>query len=54
MITLPLAAKTRQEMHFLSTEEKPKWIHDYVERDTTVSMNQIKDAKEAVQQEQKI
>jgi hypothetical protein len=30
-----LAAENKPEMHFLSTEEKEKWIEDYVERETT-------------------
>jgi len=29
-----LAAETRRETHFLSNEEKEKWIEDYVERET--------------------
>jgi hypothetical protein len=27
-------AEKRREMHFLSNEEKEKWIEDYVERET--------------------
>jgi len=29
-----LAAEKRRETHFLSNEEKEKWIEDYVERET--------------------
>jgi len=28
---MKLAAEKRQETHFLSNEEKDKWIEDYVE-----------------------
>jgi hypothetical protein len=47
-----LAAENRGETHFLSNEEKEKWIEDYVERDTAAERKQVEDAQAAVQQEQ--
>jgi len=38
-------------MHFLSNDEKPKWIEDYVERETAGGRKRGKDAEAAVQQE---
>jgi len=32
-----LSAQKWQETHFLSNEEKDKWIEDYVDRETTVA-----------------
>jgi hypothetical protein len=32
-----LAAEKRQETHFLSNEEKEKWIENFGERETTVA-----------------
>jgi len=32
-----LSVEKRQETHFLSNEEKEKWIEDYVERETAVA-----------------
>jgi len=42
----------RRETHFLSNEEKEKWIEDYVERETAGARNRVEDAESAVQQEQ--
>ena len=47
-----LAAEKRRETHFLSNEEKAKWIEDYVERETAGARKQVEDAEAAVQQEQ--
>jgi Uri superfamily endonuclease len=34
---MKLAAEKRQERHFLSNQEKEKWIEDFVERETAVA-----------------
>jgi len=47
-----LAAETRREMHFLSNEEKEKWIEDFVERETAGARKRVEDAEAAVQHEQ--
>jgi len=47
-----LAAEKRRETHFLSSEEKEKWIEDYVERETAGARKRVEDAEAAVQQEQ--
>jgi len=47
-----LAAKEWRESHFLSNEEKEKWIEDYVERETTGARKRVEDAEAAVQKEQ--
>jgi len=47
-----LAAEKRRETHFLSNEEKEKWIEDYVERQTAGARKGVEDAEAAVQQEQ--
>jgi len=47
-----LAAEKRRETHFLSNEEKEKWIEDYVERETAGARKRVEDAEAAVQQEQ--
>jgi len=39
-------------MHFLSNEEKEKWIDDYVERETAVARLRVEDAETAIKQEQ--
>jgi hypothetical protein len=31
-------------MHFLSNEEKEKWIEDYVDRDTAGARKRVEDA----------
>jgi hypothetical protein len=46
-----LAAEKRQETHFLSNEEKEKWIEDYVERETAEARKRVEDTEAAVQQE---
>jgi hypothetical protein len=46
-----LAAEKRRETHFLSNEEKEKWIEDYVERETAGARKRVEDAEAAVQQE---
>jgi len=47
-----LAAEKRRETHFLSNEEKQKWIEDYVERETAGARMRVEDAEAVVQQEQ--
>jgi len=47
-----LTAEKRQETHFLSNEEKEKWIEDYVERETAGARKRVEDAEAAVEQEQ--
>jgi hypothetical protein len=47
-----LAAEKRRETHFLSNEEKEKWIEYVVERETAGATKRGEDAEEAVQQEQ--
>jgi len=47
-----LAAEKRRETHFLSNEQKEKWIEDYVERETAGARMRVEDAEAAVQQEQ--
>jgi len=47
-----LAAEKRRETHFLSNEEKEKWIEDFVERETTGARKRVEDAEAALQQEQ--
>jgi hypothetical protein len=46
------AAEKRQETHFLSNEEKEKWIEDDVERETAGARKRVEDAEAAVQHEQ--
>jgi len=43
-----LAAEKRRETHFLSNEEKEKWIEDYVERETAEARKRVEDAEAAV------
>jgi len=47
-----LAAEKRWETHFLSNEEKEKWIEDFVERETAGARKRVEDAEAVVQQEQ--
>jgi len=47
-----LAAEKRRETHFLSNEEKEKWIEDYVQSETAGARKRVEDAEAAVQQEQ--
>jgi len=37
-------------MHFLSNEEKEKWIEDYVDREPAVARKRVEDAETAIQQ----
>jgi len=43
-----LAAEKRQQTHFLSNEEKEKWIEDFVERVTAVARKRVQDAETAL------
>jgi len=43
-----LSAEKRQETHNLSNVEKEKWIEDYVERETAVARNRVRDAETAI------
>jgi hypothetical protein len=47
-----LVVEKRRETHFLSNEEKEKWIEYYVERETTGARKGVEDQEAAVQQEQ--
>jgi len=47
-----LAAEKRQETHFVSNEEREKWIEDYVERETAVARQPVQDAETVIMQEQ--
>jgi len=47
-----LAAEKWPETHFLSNEEKEKWIENYVQRETAGARRRVEDAEAAVQQEQ--
>jgi len=47
-----LWAEKRRETHFLSNEEREKWIEECVERETAVASTRVKDAEAAVQQVQ--
>jgi hypothetical protein len=47
-----LAAEKRRETHFLSNEEREKWIEAYVERETAVARKRVQDANTAMMQEQ--
>jgi len=47
-----LAAEQRRETHFLSNEEKEKWIEDYVEREIAGARKRVEDAEAAAQQKQ--
>jgi len=42
-----------RETHFLSNEEKEKWIEDYSDWATAVVSNQLEDAETAIEHEQK-
>jgi hypothetical protein len=46
-----LVAEKRRETHFLSNEEKDKWIEDYVEEETAAARKRVEDTEGAVQQE---
>ena len=47
-----LAAEKPRETHFLSNEEKEKWIEDYVETETAGARKRVEDAEAALQQQQ--
>jgi len=49
---MKLAAEKRREKHFLSNEEREKWIEDYVERETAVERKRVHDLMTAMMQEQ--
>jgi hypothetical protein len=46
------AAEKQQETHFLSKEEKERWIEDYVQRETAGARKRDEGAEAVVQQEQ--
>jgi hypothetical protein len=43
-----LAAEKSHETHFLSNEEKEKWIEDFVQRETAVARKRVQDAEAAL------
>jgi hypothetical protein len=45
-----LAADYQLQTHFLSNQEKEKWIEDFVERETAVARNRVQDAETASMQ----
>jgi hypothetical protein len=47
-----LVAEKRPETHYLSNEEKEKWIEEFVERETTGVRKRVEDVEAAVRQEQ--
>jgi ssDNA-binding replication factor A large subunit len=47
-----LVTERRREKHFLSNEEKEKWIEDYIKRETAGARKRVEDAEAVVQQEQ--
>jgi len=47
-----LAVEIWRETHFLSNEEKEKWMEDYVERETAGARKRVEEAEAAVQQGQ--
>jgi len=46
-----LAAEQSQETHFLSNEEKEKWIEDFLERETAVARKRVQDAETVIMQD---
>jgi len=46
-----LSAEKRQETHFLSNEEKKKYIEDYMERETAIARKRVHDAETVILQE---
>jgi len=46
-----LGAENRQEMHFLSNEEKEQWIEDFVERETAVARKRVQETETAIMQD---
>jgi len=49
---MKLVVGKRREKHFLSNEEKEKWIEDCVERETAVARKRVEDAEIAIEQQQ--
>jgi hypothetical protein len=47
-----LAAENPRDTHFLSNEQKEKWIEEYFERENPGTRKRVEDAEAAVQQEQ--
>jgi len=47
-----LVAEKKRETHFLSNEEKQRWIEDYVERETAVARKRVEDAETTIKQRQ--
>jgi len=47
-----LTVEERRETHFISNEEKDKWIEDFVERETAGARKRVEHLEAAVQQEQ--
>jgi len=48
-----LSAEKRYETHYISNEEKVKWIEDYVERETAVASTRVQDIETMIMQAQK-
>jgi len=46
-----LAAEKQRETHFLSNEEREKWIDDYLEQETAVARKRVQDAETTMMQE---
>jgi len=46
-----LAAGKSQETHFLTNEEKEKWIEDFVERETAVARKRVQDEERVIMQD---
>jgi len=46
-----LVAEKREETHFISNEQKEKWIEDYVERGAAVARKRVQAAETAIMQE---
>jgi len=47
-----LSVEKRWEPHYLSKQAKEKWIKDYVERETAVATEQVKEAETVIMHEQ--
>jgi hypothetical protein len=43
-----LAVETRRKTHFVSNEEKERWIEDFVERETTVARKRVQDTETVI------
>ena len=46
-----LAVEKRQDMNFLSNEEREKWIEDCVERETAVARKRVQDTETVIMQD---